>query len=159
MANYKLKNNNTIDSTGIMHRDVIASSLLDLIYNKRASYHMSAQKGWKRIAALEGMAGGHITIQNATSYGTIGEIIVQYLQGYDAGITKVYKRVTNGDLFTKARVVYSGNQQGYVEIYQDLEYDRDFQIFITPGSLGIYPITRESSGSVPAGFNSKEIDF
>lgn len=156
----KLKNDTYWDSTGIVYgKETLDSILWKNLYGKRAVYTMSATTGWKRIAVLSGMAGGTITIVNAASYGTMGQLTFATGVGYNYFLRKDYKQYTNGNVFTKARLVLKGNSPNYLEIYQALAVEREVTIKLALQSDNVTLITSETAGSIPSGYGAQEIDF
>lgn len=149
----KLADDYYLDSSSIMHNKEDLKTLL-----KIRKYKMSSTVGWKRIAYFTNMACGTVTIENDTSYGTVGQLNFACSSGWSSYLSKIFKVITNGNYFTKARIVRKGNSISYLELYQALEYERNFQINGI-NSINTYFYDKEVLGDVPDGYATEEIDF
>jgi len=159
MRSIKLKDNNYLDTSSIVHEKENLKTLLDNnLLSKTKKYTMSSTIGWKRIAYFINLAGGTIFIQNDASYGTLGQLTFACGTGWNSNINKIFKIITNGHYFTKARIVRKGNQISYLELYQALEYERNFQVMAID-TINVYLYDSEVLGSVPDGYTTDEIDF
>lgn len=159
MRSIKLKDNNYLDTSSIVHEKENLKTLLDNnLLSKKKKYMMSSTIGWKRIAYFTNMAGGTITLYNSASYGTIAQLNFACGSGWNAYISKIFKLITNGQYFTKARIVRKGNQQSYLELYQALEYEREF-VIVGVNTIHVSLYGQEVLGSVPDGYTTDEIDF
>lgn len=128
----------------------------NLTNNKKysVSYEMSATTGWKRIAALNEMANGTLVFNNNPSNGTAGQITIAYGKGFSFYYHKDYKIKTNDDLFTKFRIVYKGNDVGYLEIYQNVAAARLVNIGLASQSVNITLLDTETAGNIPSGYSA-----
>lgn len=122
----------------------------------KVSYEMSATTGWKRIASLSEMANGTIVFNNNPSNGTAGQITIAYGKGFSFYYHKDYKIRTNDDLFTKFRIVYKGNDTGYLEAYQNISVSRLVNIGLASQSINISLYKEETAGNIPSGYSATE---
>ena len=118
------------------------------------SYTMSEETGWKRIATLNEMANGTLIFNNNPSNGTAGQITIAYGKGFSFYYHKDYKIRTNDDLFTKFRIVYKGNDVGYLEVYQNIAVSRLVNIGLASQSVNIDLYEEEIAGNIPSGYSA-----
>ena len=151
-TSFKLKNNYYIDSSSIVYNKKTLKSELD---KKTAEYTLSSTIGWKRIASFTDMAGGTIIFSNKAGYGTISKIEFASGAGWNSYFNKVFKIITNDSYFTKARIVRKGNDTSYLELYQNLEYERVFTINAL-NTINTSVFHQETNGGIPTGYTSIE---
>lgn len=151
----KLPNNAYIDSSGIVYNHETLNSILD---KRIAKYTLSNTIGWKRIASFTGMAGGMIIIESDPSYGTVAKIDFASATGWSSYFSKIFKKVTNGDYFTKARIVRKGNATSYLELYQALELERSMYINAL-STINVVLNNSETQGNIPDGYSADEYNF
>lgn len=155
----KLKNDTYWDSSSVVYGRVPIDTYVGYLSGKRSTIKFDATTGWKRIAILKGQCNGELVIINPNSYGTVGKIRFGASSGWETFLDKVYKCIANGHYFTKVRMVYKGNSISYLEIYQNLAYERTVSLYLDIPSVGVWLYTTQVMGEVPSGYNTKEITF
>lgn len=155
--------NNDVDTWLMVLKDnKVQHTTISSVVNrgKLASYNMSANVGWKRIARLEGVAGGNLTIRNTLGqHGSIGNISLATTIGWTQSLTKNYKVHVNNNYFTKLRLITKGNADTYLEIYQNIAESKLVELLLSSDSMGIVLYTSETAGGVPSGYIETQYNY
>lgn len=155
--------NNDVDTWLMVLKDnKVQHTTVSSVVNRGrlASYNMSATVGWKRIAKLEGIAGGNLTIRNTLGqHGSIGNISLATTIGWTKSLTKNYKVYVNNNYFTKLRLITKGNADTYLEIYQNIAEEKLVDLLLSSDAMGIVLYTSETAGGVPSGYIETQYDY
>lgn len=139
-----------------------ANEIESKINKNQVEYVLSDNVGWRRIARLgNSISRFYINYSGYRFY--IASLIAGTVKGWDTILKKEFSTYTNGiNRFPKIRLVYKGNENSYLEIYNDHNVSNGGKITITvDNNKDILLLNEETiqEEKIPEGYTKKEIAF
>ena len=139
-----------------------ANEIESKINKNQVEYVLSDDVGWRRIARL-GNSISRFYI-NYSGYGYyIASLIAGTVKGWSTILEKEFSTYTNGiNRFPKIRLVYKGNADSYLEIYNNHNVSNGGKITITVDNNKDIMLLNEETmqeEEIPEGYTKKEIAF
>lgn len=139
-----------------------ANEIESKINKNQVEYVLSDDVGWRRIAKLgNSISRFYINYSGYRYY--IASLIAGTVKGWDTILEKEFSTYTNGiNRFPKIRLVYKGNADSYLEIYNNHNVSNGGKITITvDNNKDILLLNEETiqEEKIPEGYTKKEIAF
>lgn len=137
-----------------------ANEIESKINKNQVEYVLSDNVGWRRIARL-----GNSISRFYINYSGVGFYIASFIagtpKGWDKILQKEFFRYTNGiKRFSKIRLVYKGNAESYIDIYNNHNVSNGGRITITVDNTKEITLLQEETireEAIPEGYTKAEI--
>ena len=130
------------------------------INKNQVEYVLSNDVGWRRIARI-----GNAISRFYINYGGYGFCIASFVigttKGWDKILQKEFFTYTNGvKRFSKIRLVYKGNAESYIDIYNNHNVSNGGRVTITVDNTKEITLLQEETireEAIPEGYTKAEI--
>ena len=137
-----------------------ANEIESKINKNQVEYVLSDDVGWRRIARI-----GNAISRFYINYGGVGFYIASFIagtpKGWDKILQKEFFRYTNGiKRFSKIRLVYKGNAESYIDIYNNHNVSNGGRVTITVDNTKEITLLQEETireEAIPEGYTKAEI--
>ncbi len=136
------------------------NTLENKLNKNQVEYNLNDTKGWRRIAKIGNSISKFYIIFNGYGYCCLS-LNIANAKGWSIRLEKGQYRYTNAiNRFSKARIVYKGNADCYLEVYNNYESSTLGTITITiDNNKDISLLEKETivSDELPNGYNAEEL--